>query len=55
MDKEVIFIKPIQKSIKYRQIIGFILDDFTKEKNQKLKKSKEFITFPRFCEYFEVP
>ena len=55
LDKEVMFIKPISKSIKYRQILGFILDDYTKEKNQKLKKSKEYITFQRFSEYFLAP
>lgn len=55
MDKEAILIRPISKSIKYRQIIGFILDDYTKEKNPKLKKSKEYLTFARFAEYFEVP
>ena len=32
-----------------------MLDDYRKEKNEKLKKSKEYITFNRFCEYFELP
>ncbi len=48
-------IKIIDKEITYRQIIGFVLDDYRKEKNEKLKKSKEYITFDRFCEYFELP
>lgn len=52
LDEDVIVIFHIEKSIKVRQILAFVLDDYEKERNEKLKKSKEYITFSRFCEYF---
>lgn len=55
LDEEALQIKVINKGITYRQIIGFILDDYEKERNEKLKKSKQYITFGRFCEYFDSP
>ena len=40
LDKTVIKLNVIDKSITFRQILAFILDDYRKEKNEKIKKSK---------------
>ena len=55
LDKPAIKFNIIDKIVSFRQILGFVLDDYRKEKNYKLKKSKEYITFERFKEYFELP
>lgn len=44
LDKTAIKLNVIDKNITFRQMISFILDDFRKEKNEKLKKSKQYIT-----------
>ena len=55
LDRNAIVFHVIGKSITFRQILAFILEDYRKEKSEKLKRSKEYITFERFSEYFEVP
>ena len=55
MEQPAIKLKIIDKKLTFRQILAFILDDYGKEKNEKLKKAKEYISFERFKEYFELP
>ena len=44
LDKTAIKLNVIDKKLTFRQVIAFILDDYRKEKNYKLKKSKQYIT-----------
>ena len=44
IDNNVLVLNVINKNITFRQIISLILDDYRKYRNEKLKKSKEYIT-----------
>lgn len=40
IDNNVLVLNVINKNITFRQIISLILDDYRKQRNEKLKKSK---------------